>query len=117
MRGREGELVGVLQVEVVDAEHKCWQKLALLERLCQGADEGCFADSLDAVQADDEGSGGLIAVRDAADVGLVCSEALEDWWWLSEKAYFQEEEAERGRGWERLLKGMHLGDLSSMIRD
>lgn len=51
---RQGHLVRVRQIEVVDAAHERGDALAL-EGRGKGHDEGGFADALDAVEADDEG--------------------------------------------------------------
>lgn len=54
------------EVEVVDADNEGGLRLALLEGLGEGADEGRLAYALDAVEAYDEGLG----MRRAGLVGL-----------------------------------------------
>lgn len=54
--GGQGELVGVGEVEVVDAHDEGREAFAVLEGLGEGADEGGLADALEAVEADDEGT-------------------------------------------------------------
>ena len=80
------------QVEIVDAHDEGREPLALLERVCEGADQGGFAHALDAVETDHEGTGvagglepGFVGLdlgedkRDA-DWGLVVDDSrLEDW--------------------------------------
>ena len=70
--GSQGELVGVPQVEVVDADDEGLEALAVLESLGQGLDEGRLADTLHAVQADDEGLrrvGGTVELEALEDEG------------------------------------------------
>lgn len=110
--GSQSELVLMTQVEVIDGDDESLQALALLEGLGQGADEGSLADALDAVEAYDEGAGGLGCAASflLLLLGLVGFEPLKDWVVLASST-------KTGDANLVLLKGMHLGDLSSMMRD
>ena len=110
VRGGEVQLVLVAEVEVVDADDDGLEELPLLERLGEGLDERGLPNALHAVEAYDEGAAigcGLLVL-----VGL---EALKYWQGWSALRHVTQLRREGRLGC--LLNGMHLGDLSSTMRD
>lgn len=71
MRRRQSDLVGVAQVEVVDAAYEGFETHSL-QGGAEGGDKSCFAGALHAVEADEEGdrgAEGVVGVEAGEDEG------------------------------------------------
>lgn len=74
VRGGQGQLVLVGEVEVIYADDEGLEELPLLEGRGEGPDQGGLADALHAVETDYEGAGAGLGL-----LGLVDPETIEDW--------------------------------------